>query len=822
MRNLFILFIFTSLLVQGAEPSGDRLYEVTRAAEAPQIDGILSDPAWLTAEKAGNFVQTSPSPGEPAHQHTEVYVVYDNVAVYIAARMYDVSGDSVMTQLAQRDDYTNCDWFGVGFDTYNNDINAFIFAVYATGVQFDAVHRDGFDDNTWNAVWQSAVSIVEDGWIAEIKIPYSALRFPEAQVQDWGMNFSREVRRIREQSSWSYIDPNVSGQVNQWGSATGIENIEAPVRLSFSPYVSGYLEHFPYGISDVDDWSTSYNGGMDVKYGINDAFTLDMTLIPDFGQTKFDNRVLNLSPFEVRYNENRQFFTEGLEMFDDELFYSRRVGAMPIGFWSAYSQAGDEETVVDNPTSSQLINATKVSGRTDSGLGIGVFNGVTKAMYATIQSPEGKQRKVLTDPLTNYNVVVFDQQLVNNSSVTLTNTNVWREGNYYDANVSGLDFDLYDKNIAWNLYGGGAASQLYGITEEGEAELGYTYYGGLSNVAGQWNYGVDFGIETDKYDPNDLGFLYNNNSQWYGTYVSYNTYEPKGKFLRTWRALALNYSRLYNPNVFTDFSINMDAGATFRNFMTAGGWGAYWPTETYDYFEPRVQGRYFTYNPGVAVGGFISSDYSKPFALDVNGSLGKFIDQDRLNIDISISPRMRFSDKFMLILSVARFDNINDLGSAIDNYYYSPTFIGEDIIFAKRDRVTYENTVSGSYIFNNKMGVTLTARHYWSTVKYEEFYALTNDGYLEEYPGYDGLDAQGNSLHDISYNAFTIDLVYQWVFAPGSQLSLVYKNFIETEGYKVDPDYFANFSKTLKAEQLNSFSVKVLYYIDYLYFKKRQ
>jgi hypothetical protein len=197
---------------------------------------------------------------------------------------------------------------------------------------------------------------------------------------------------------WNPVDPKISGFVNQEGLWTGIEKIEAPVRLSFSPYFSTYVNHYPDKDPATKDWSSSVNGGMDLKYGISDAFTLDMTLIPDFGQVQSDNRVLNLTPFEVRYNEYRPFFTEGTELFSKgNLFYSRRVGGEPLHAYDIDDQLSPDEMIVENPLQSKLINATKVSGRTKKGFGLGVFNALTKPMYATVENTITKEkRKVQT------------------------------------------------------------------------------------------------------------------------------------------------------------------------------------------------------------------------------------------------------------------------------------------------------------------------------------------------------------------------------------------------------------------------------------------
>ena len=403
-------------------------------------------------------------PGKKASQKTEVKILYDNTAIYIGAKLFDVSKDSIIRQLSQRDNEDNTDVFAVFLDTYNDDQSGYGFVVHPTGVQWDARFSQAQgQDVSWNAVWISEVTIDDSGWYVEMKIPYSAIRFPDNEIQEWGVNFSRKIRRHREFSHWNEINPKVNGFVNQWGNLEGIKNIESPVRLAFLPYVSSYVEHFPYNVDGKSNYSKSINGGMDIKYGINDAFTLDMTLVPDFGQVQSDNQVLNLSPFEVRFDENRPFFTEGTELFNKGgLFYSRRLGSKPIDYSTAYSNLGSNEEVLENPGEAQLINATKISGRTKSGLGIGVFNGVTKNMFATIEdSVTGNTHEVLTDPLTNYNVLVLDQNLKNNSYATLINTNVTRRGSYYDANVSRGMFKLNDKENVFSIEAGGTLSQKY-------------------------------------------------------------------------------------------------------------------------------------------------------------------------------------------------------------------------------------------------------------------------------------------------------------------------------------------------------------------------
>ncbi|MBL4658338.1 MAG: carbohydrate binding family 9 domain-containing protein, partial [Flavobacteriales bacterium] len=317
--NLSVLSLVSLLAVSIATAQDTfvpPILNAVRIEQAPKIDGHLDDPVWEKAQPATDFIQNEPNPGEPASQKTEVRVLYDNTALYIGAYLQDVSADSIMRQLSNRDREENTDVFAVFLDTYNDDINGYGFVVHPTGVQWDARYSSpGIQDVNWDAVWESEVRIDDKNWYVEMRIPYSAFRFSKDEEQVWGLNFGRKIRRHREFSWWSYINPAVDGFVNQWGELRGIKNIESPLRLSVLPYVSSYYEK--YNDKPLNEISERYavNGGLDLKYGINDAFTLDMTLIPDFGQVQSDNQVLNLSPFEIKFDERRPFFMEGTELF---------------------------------------------------------------------------------------------------------------------------------------------------------------------------------------------------------------------------------------------------------------------------------------------------------------------------------------------------------------------------------------------------------------------------------------------------------------------------------------------------------------------------
>ena len=333
----------------------DSVYLVRKTIDAgrittpPKIDGELNEPFWSTLPVATNFVEYSPRNGILPPFETEVRFGYDDVALYISAIMFDPHPDSICKELGRRDqiELLNTDYISFDILPYNDALNMFEFKVSPGNLQSDTKYSPVGQDVNWDAVWESASRITDEGWVTEVKIPYSALRFAMAKEQAWGINMWRHVRRYQSWSTWCFVDNKVRELFNYYGEVTGILDVDPPVRLSFSPYLTGYVEKNP----DNTKWSWLLRGGMDVKFGINDSYTLDMMLIPDFGQVQSDDIILNLSPFEVRYDEKRQFFTEGTELFDKcEIFYTRRVGAFPRDYGSAWDSLGPLVTGIVSPS----------------------------------------------------------------------------------------------------------------------------------------------------------------------------------------------------------------------------------------------------------------------------------------------------------------------------------------------------------------------------------------------------------------------------------------------------------------------------------------
>lgn len=785
-----------------------------RIVRAPNIDANLNDTAWYLAEPASDFIKLQPYNGDPSNFNTEVRFVYDDQALYIGARLYDPFPDSIFTELSERDNRGMADYFGVSIDCFNDYLTAFGFQVTASGVQIDYKSTSEDEDRSWDAVWESKVRLVDDGWIVEMMIPYSALRFPKKNKQEWGLQIYRNVTRYRQRSTWNFINLEEDGVNNQSGILNGIENINPPLRLSLVPYLSGYLEKGP----NTNLWGYSYNYGLDLKYGINESYTLDMTLVPDFGQVVSDDEIYNLSPFEVYFNERRPFFTEGTELFNKgNVFYSRRVGKTPSGYYGVSDSLEEFEEITDNPQHAQLVNATKISGKNARKLAVGFFNAMTANTWAEVQDTiNGSQRRIKTEPFTNYNMLVLDQALKNNSYFSLYNTNVYQPESKFSANVTGSELKLTTKNNLLAIWLNGIVSQKFiqGINPE----FGYRYTITAGKISGNLTYEFTHNVIDDKYDPNDMGFLRHNNVFAQSLSFSYNIYKPVWHLLSMRNSLWFSYAQLYEPRVFTEFSIGFRSRMTFKNFLSAWLNLNLTPTDKYDYWEPRVENRYFIRPSNYKVMVGISPDYRKRFLVDLRGTYSWTSLPTQYLYSLNVSPRFRINNRWMLVLKSEYIYDNNNIGYVTDSLNPENK---EEVIFGIRNIDTWENTLEVNYRFSNKSSLALRCRHYWITLKYNEFLYLNQDGTLS--------DTDYEDLHDFSYNIFNVDMQYIWNFAPGSEMRVVWKNAINTYEQQemvnsvvqpIEDNFGGNLGNVLSSPATNSFSIKLLYYIDYQQIKK--
>jgi hypothetical protein len=813
---LFYILLFTTTLLFSQANQEKKILTIKRSInKSPKIDGAITDAAWKGLEVAKDFVMLEPNNGEKENPDykTEVKVLYDDEAIYVSAMLFDPNPSKIAREFTSRDNYGQADHFTLVLNPNNDGLNATQFEVLITGTQVDAKVSNGNEDRNWSAVWKSAVKILDNGWSLEMKIPYRALRFSNDDVQTWGIQFGRKLINLNAQYSWNHIDNTVGKWTQYDGVLKGIKNIDPPTRLSFYPYASTLVSHYD-GQTEVN-----HNLGMDLKYGITENFTLDLTLIPDFGQAAFDNITLNLGPFEQRFSEQRQFFTEGTNLFNKgRLFYSRRIGSRPVGYSAADDDLATNEEITENPEKVNMLNAVKISGRTKGGLGIGFFNAITDETKATIkktttqgQITTEEYRQKVTEPFANYNVLVLDQQFNQNSSVTLVNTNVMREGNFRDANVTGLLYRLVNKSNSYFVDGHLKVSK---INEGGIKETGYSFDTSIAKIAGNWQGELGYNFQDDKFNINDFGFQRRNNNQTIYSVLSYRILKPVGNF-NSFRVNArLFHNFLYNPGKYTgnNYRINVFANTKERfsfGVNMSGNIG-----KQFDYFEPRrsiTEERFLVKYPRMTTGGFISTDFRKKFAFDLNTFLTRFLGEDRYGYGVKVGPRYRFSNRFSLVYQFD-FNTYKDSPGYVTDVDTDATTDTDNannpIIIGKRDSKAYENGLTGKYNFSPNSSLSLSFRHYWTAIKYQNnYYSLKTDGYLE--------DSSYTGNHDINYNSWNLDLNYLWQFAPGSQLIAFYRNSIFNSNDRSDLNFINNLDDLFNQPAIHTFSLKFVYFIDY-------
>jgi hypothetical protein len=795
-KQIFFLYVLLlSSYFAYSQSSNKKTTQALRVNNHISIDGRLNEEEWNNAIPAKDFIMFYPDNGkeENPDKKTEVKILYDDEAIYVGAIMYD-NPENILKEIKLRDQFGTSDHFGVFFNGFNDNQLEYRFFTSAAGVQLDAITTSLGEDYTWDAIWDCSVKTTDFGWVAEFKIPYAAIRFSEKDKQTWGLNMYRDIKKDNTSYCWNFIDIKLNNEVVQAGILEGIENIKPPTRLFFIPYTSLYHNNNDAGSKN------EFKIGMDIKYGINDSFTLDAILVPDFGQTTFDNVNLILGPFEQQFNENRPFFTEGTDLFNKGgLFYSRRIGGAP----TLEPTLNSDEVITENPVITNLLNATKISGRTSKGLGIGFLNAITEDTYATISNPTTNQnRKELVEPFTNFNIFVLDQRFRKNSSVSFINTSVVRNGSARDANVSGLIFDLNTKTNSYKLSGD---SKFSYVNDFGTIKRGTNSSLFFGDTKGKYQYGFGSGYISKEYDHNDLGLLFRNN---------YYSFYSTG-----------SYRTLKRTKHFNSVKLQADINTEFENTTgklqlgTIGLISSFYnlkndifqlkvvgsPLETFDFYFPGIDGR-FNYNPKyIDFKSVISSNRNRKYSFDFTGDFIKHDQPGRKSYTLSLGQEYRFNDKFYLRYGVRGIKDRNDIG-LID-------YDNNDIIYARRDINTLEHQITGKYSINNVMNFNLRVRYYWAHAINNKFLTLREDGYFDDNSTY-------NSNANINQNIWNFDLSYTWWFAPGSLVSVLYRNNSSLLERTFNTNLNDNLRNVMSNNPNNTISISFRYYIDYNQAKK--
>ena len=586
-----------------------------RAAARIVLDGRLDDEAWVLAAPSGPFLQKDPDEGKPASERTEVRVAYDEDALYVAARMFDSDPKGVVRRLSRRDDEPDADRFVLYLDPRHDHHNGFEFWVSAAGVQRDAViYNDSWDDFSWDGVWEAAVAADDQGWTAEVKIPFSQLRFTEGGEQVWGVNAARYIHRKAEEDWLELVPKKESGLASRMAHLEGLQGLNPRRALSLLPYVVARSEFVaPAGSGDpFNDGSRALGSmGLDLKYGVTSSLTLDATVNPDFGQVEVDPAVVNLSDYETFFEEKRPFFIEGSPIINNfgrngcnnfwgfnrsepDIFYSRRIGRAP--------QVPAEGTYVSVPAATTILGAAKLTGRVNGGWTVAGLEAVTGDETARLA--EGPLRSTqVVEPLTNYLVgrVQHDGERV---GLGLLGTSVLRRldgGTMNDllaqkAWVGGVDgYVFLDKKKDWAVTARLAGSRVEGTRSamERAQRASQRYYqrpdapqvelDPLATSLTGWTGGVNVNRQSGTvrlnsalwatspgFESNDLGFM-SRSDRWGGhAVVDYRKTDPDRYTRSRWFALAKWYS-LNFANERQGDGLHSFFELQFRNYWWLGG-----------------------------------------------------------------------------------------------------------------------------------------------------------------------------------------------------------------------------------------------------------
>lgn len=473
-----------SALPAAAAAHGDPVVRAARARGPVAVDGHLDENAWAAAAVAPGFLQRDPVEGAPATEPTELKILFDDDALYVGARLRDAEPERIVRQLSRRDTVVEADTFSLFLDPHHDHLTGVEFQVAASGVQRDAVvYDDNFESDSWDAVWDSAVTRDAGGWVVEMRIPFSQLRFPSTPRHVWGVNARRVVHRKQEASWLALVPRNESGLASRMAHLHGIEGIAPARHLELLPYASARMEYVAPARAGnpFNDGSRPFGGvGLDVKYGLTSNLTLAAALNPDFGQVEVDPAVVNLAATETFFEEKRPFFVEGAQVFshfarngasdywsffyfEPMLFYSRRIGRAPQGVAPG--------TFVDVPVTTSILGAAKLTGRTRDGWTLGVVEAVTGREDARLSADGFTRERLQVEPLTNYLVGRAQRELGRRGSLGLMATAVDRRmaGSALDAALAGQAYVggvdghlLLDRRRGWVVYGGIAGSSVSG------------------------------------------------------------------------------------------------------------------------------------------------------------------------------------------------------------------------------------------------------------------------------------------------------------------------------------------------------------------------
>ena len=829
-----LLTVFSAFCLYAQEASQTkvpkRIYTTKKLKKVPIIDGDVSDDAWNVVEWSSDFVEKSPDEGTPPAHQTMFKVMYDAKYLYIALRALDANPELIQQRLSRRDGFAG-DRINVIIDSYHDKRTAFVFTTTAAGVKGEEIatgNGDNFDES-WNPIWYTDAQVDDKGWTAEMKIPFSQLRFGNAKEQIWGFNVNRTIFRLQERSLWQRIPNDQAGFISEAGELHGLIDLVSQKQLEVQPFTVLQYDNYPAEPNNPyrDGSDFKLNAGLDAKIGITNDLTLDLTINPDFGQVEADPGAIALDGFQIFFREQRPFFVENKNIFDfrfangrDNLFYSRRIGRNPHR--GANLQAGE---FADVPQNSTILGAAKFSGKTQNGWSIGVLESVTANEFAEIRQVDGSTREEIVEPLTNYFVTRVQKDFNERNSyiggiATATNRNL--DGNFNElhksAYTAGVDFRHTWQDREFYVEGNSILSRVNGSKEAisntqqsiarlfqrvdadyinlDENRTSLTGTGGRVEAGkqggGNWRYNAGFVWRSPELELNDVGFLRQTDEMIQFTEARYLWQVPTDIYRNMNLRLEQSTSYDFGGNL-NRFRYELQGDISWiNNWSTSGGFGSSSNIHRNAFLRGgprwRAADDIFYYAS-------INSDRSKKFSFRVSylkvKSEEDVFNRNRYTFRINYQP----FDSFSMSLD-------NSLSKTQDRTQYVTTADFGNLkryILGNIKNDTWSSTLRLNYSLNPNFSVQFYGQPYISRGRYSNFNYVNNsvassindrvNFYTENqisktttnsgssiYTIDENLDNDTYSFSnpDFSFVQLQTNLVVRWEYIPGSELFLVW------------------------------------------------
>jgi len=858
------------------DPKTPQRIQAIRLTEPITLDGVLDEAGWQRATPFTAFTQRDPNEGEQPSQRTEVYVLYDDEGLLIGARLYDTGADSIVARLGRRDDWTSSDWFGVFLDPYRDGRTGFYFGLNAAGTQYDGVLlNDDWDDDSWDGVWEGKVQRDAGGWSAEMRVPYSQLRFKNGAEQVWGINFKREIARSNETDYLVFTPKNGSGFVSRFPELRGLEGVNPPRRLEILPYVTSRASMTDHAPGDPFNDGSQFTStvGADVKFGLGSNLTVDATINPDFGQVEVDPAVVNLSDFETFFPEKRPFFIEGRTIFDfgfggannnwgfnfgtPDFFYSRRIGRSPQG-------SLPEADYSDSPDGTTILGAAKISGKLGGNTNIGMLHALTGREMADIDLG-GVRQAVEVEPRTYYGVARAQREL-NDGRHALGFIATYAKRDFGDPRLEdeingsslalGLDgWTFLDQDKEWVITGWAGASRVAGtparVLDLQQSYLHYYQrpdadhitldssrtslagYGGrvaLNKQKGDWRINTAFGLISPGFDVNDVGFQWNSDVV-NGHFVVSRLWTQPGRLFRSVSSnLAVFRSWNFGGDV-TWTGLFQNGQFQFLNYYRLNYFVAYNP-ETVGF--RRTRGGPLTVNPAGWEGSmFLRSDARKSLVFGVGFERSDYQkDADRsweIETEIEWKPSsslsLAFTPAFRRSFTAAQYVGTFEdptASATFDNRY----------VFASLQQTTLSGGLRLNWVFTPKLSLQLYAQPLIASGDYTDYKELARPRSYDfnvygqsgsstfdpttfaADPDGPGGPAQPLEIGNQNFNFRSLrgNAVLRWEYMPGSTLYLVWTQSRTDDEAIGDFRFGRSFRRLFSAKADNIFAIKMTYW----------